>query len=507
MAAIRKFFTPVKVGLLTLTIIAATMITLRSVEEGALGSAGTYRVYAILDNVLGVAKRSRVVVAGIEVGYIESIDLVGGRARLNLRIRNDVPLYADASLAKVSESLLGDKIIDINPGKDVEHPLGNGGEIKRIYEEKDFSEIFRTLDGITRDIQGVTSSLNETIGKFDRDDSLGGVLKRLNEISVNVAELSRSMGDSFERGSEKVDRILDDIGGVTSRARGRFDEILDNVHQVSAELRRLVANINDIVGRGEGEFKEGVSGVKDTLEKAGKILERVEGILYKIDEGQGTIGRLVNDDRVISQVENVLDDASSLTRPLSALQIGLNLHSEYLVQQNAAKNYVGLELRPKSDKAYIFELIDDPRGKVSVVETCVNTTDCPPEQRQKEIRITDDLKWSLQFAKRLAFLQLRFGIIEGSGGLGANFYAFQDDLELKLDLFQFGKNEFGTEALPRLKAQLIYRPRWLEKHLYFTAGGDDFFNSKVIDYFFGAGIEFTDSDLKAIITATGVPKP
>lgn len=503
----KKLITPLKVGIFTVAIALATMLALRSVEEGALGSSGTYRVYAILDNVLGVAKRSRVVMAGIEIGYIESIDLVNGRARLNLRIRNDVPLYRDASLAKVSESLLSDKIIDLAPGKDVEHPLGDGGEITRIYEEKDISEIFRTLDEITRDIKGVTSSLQGTIGRFDQDDSLGGVIRRMNEISENVAKLSREVGDSFDQGSDKIQRILDDIGVVTSRARGRVDEILDNVHQVSAELRGLVKNLNDIVGRGEGDWKESVGGVKDTLARVGRVLDNVEAITKKIEQGEGTIGRLVNDDRVMRKVEGVLDDASSITRPLSALNIGVDLHSEYHVQQNAAKNYLGLELRPKSDKAYIFELIDDPRGKVDVIETCVNMNDCPQDQRQKEIRITDDFKWSLQFAKRLSFLQMRFGIIEGSGGLGLNLFAFQDDLELKVDLFQFGKNEFGTEALPRMKAQLIYRPRWLERHLYLTAGGDDFFNRQVFDYFFGAGIHFTDRDLKAIVTATGVPTP
>ena len=111
------------------------VFALRSVEKGALRGGDTYGVYAIMDNVLGVAERSRVVMAGIEVGYIESVELEGARARVNLRIRRDVPLYRDASLAKISESLLGDKLIVLSPGSDKEHPLPDGGQIKNIFEE------------------------------------------------------------------------------------------------------------------------------------------------------------------------------------------------------------------------------------------------------------------------------------------------------------------------------------------------------------------------------------
>ncbi|RME25550.1 MAG: MCE family protein [Deltaproteobacteria bacterium] len=503
----KKLITPFKVGLLTIIVVVASFMALRTVEQGALGSGGTYRLHAVLDNVLGVAKRSRVVMAGIDVGYIESIDLVEGRARLNLRIRNDVTLYRDASLAKVSESLLGDKIIDLSPGSDKQHPLKDGDYIRNVYEEKDFSEIFRTLDGITRDINSVTTSLRRTLGQLDRQDSLGGVMARMNEIADNVATLSREINDTFHTGRAKIEGILDDVAGISSGTRGRYKEILENIRVVSEQMKTLVQNLNGIVGRGEGDLKQSVSDVRRTLDKAHSALERLDNLVAKVERGEGSIGRLVTEDTTLDKVEGVIDDVTSITRPLSRLKIDVDLRSEYHVNQNAAKNYLSFRLMPRPDKYYMFELIDDPRGKVDVVETCVGTETCPEDQRQKEIRITDDLKWSLQFAKRLYFAAFRFGIIEGTGGVGLDFYFFDDDLQLRFDLFQFGKNEFGVEALPRLKAMLVYRPSWLARHVYFAAGGDDFFNRDVFDYFFGAGISFTDRDLKAILYTTGVPTP
>jgi phospholipid/cholesterol/gamma-HCH transport system substrate-binding protein len=186
----------------------------------------------------------------------------------------------------------------------------------------------------------------------------------------------------------------------------------------------------------------------------------------------------------------------------------IDLRSEYHISKNAAKNYLALKLVPKSDKYYMIEVIDDPRGSVEVVDR----KSCPqnePENCDEETETTvkDEFKFSVQFAKRFYWLGLRFGIIEGTGGLGMNWYFFNDDLEFRFDIFQFGKNEFGEDANPRLKAMVMYRPTWLANHVYLAAGGDDFFNMDAFDYFFGAGIYFDDEDLKAIFTTVGTPNP
>jgi len=502
----RKFFTPLKVGILTIIAVGGFVFALRSVEQGVLGG-DTYMVYAIFDDVLGVAKRSRVVMAGIEVGYIDSIELAGARARLNIRIRKDVPLYKDAAIAKVSESLLGDKLIDLSPGNDVEHPIEDGGQIVNVYEERDFSDLFRKLDMITADIRVVTHSLAKTIGDFDREDSLGGVMKRMTEISKNVAELTQSVNESFQIGSNKVQRILDDVAMVTAGTKGRYQEILDGVKAVTDDMRTLLANLNDIVGRGETDWKDSVGGMKDSLQKASRTLENLDNITRKINEGQGTLGRLVNDDKVLDKAEGVLDDASTFTSKLARLQTIIDLRSEYHIRQNAAKNYLALKLVPKSDKYYMIELIDDPRGSVEVVDKieCLDPPACTQENRTQETTVKDEFKFSIQFAKRFYWLGLRFGIMEGTGGLGMNWYFFNDDLEFRFDVFQFGKNEYGDYANPRLKAMVMYRPTWLASHIYLAAGGDDFLNEETFDYFFGAGLHFDDEDLKAIFTAVGTP--
>jgi phospholipid/cholesterol/gamma-HCH transport system substrate-binding protein len=496
----KSWLTPLKVGLVTLVAVAGLLFALQKLQTGALGSGDTYGAHAMLDDVLGLAKRSRVLMAGIEVGFIDSIELVNGRAQLNLRITNDVALYKDASLAKVSESLLGDKIITLSPGSKKAGRLPDGGEIVNVFEEADMNTVFRKLDDITGDIRGVTQSLGRVLSDIERDDSLGGTMRNLSKIAENVAKLSDRVQGTLDRSSQQIERILGDVAGVTEGTRARYGEILDNIQVVTRDVRTLVSNVNDLVGQSGEGFKESVGNLRGTLEKANRSLDNLDSISRKVDEGQGTLGRLVNDDRVLDKIENLVDDATSFTSRLTRLQTIVDVRAEYQVLQNTAKYYMGLKLVPKSDKFYLIELIDDPRGAVDVTRTCT-----APDVCDKVITVRDDFKFSLQLGKRYNWFGFRLGLIEDTGGMGADLYFFEDDLQFRVDMFGFGFDEYGNPANPRLKATVVYRPTWLLNHFYIAAGADDFFNESTFDFFFGAGISFDDEDLKTLFTTVGMP--
>ena len=197
--------------------------------------------------------------------------------RVKLRIKDDVQLYGDASLSKVSESLLGDKLITLNAGQDIRNPMKDGGLIldKNVHEGTEMSAVFDKLDQITSNINDVTVSLKKMIGNMEREDALGGVMTRMNEIADNVAQLTQRVNDTVIRGSKQIDRILADVAGVTSGTRERYNEILDNVTVVSGDVRKLVKNVNDIIGQGEEDWKESVGGIKESLEKVNRSLENL----------------------------------------------------------------------------------------------------------------------------------------------------------------------------------------------------------------------------------------
>src|SRR5262249_60184262 len=99
-----------KVGLMTAVLAGALYGSYRFVSRDT-GTSGGYRVHAYLPDVTGIAPRSRVMTSGIQVGYIERLSLEKGKARVDIKMRPEFPLYDDAAVGRRATSLIGDSTI------------------------------------------------------------------------------------------------------------------------------------------------------------------------------------------------------------------------------------------------------------------------------------------------------------------------------------------------------------------------------------------------------------
>jgi phospholipid/cholesterol/gamma-HCH transport system substrate-binding protein len=196
------------------------------------------------------------------------------------------------------------------------------------------------------------------------------------------------------------------------------------------------------------------------------------------------------------------------------METHVDIGSWYNFNRGGNTTTVGLKLQPKPDKFYLLEVVDDGGRLESVTERDVQSGTIRESIRQED----NQLRISAMFAKRFFdFLVLRVGLIETTGGVGANIFLWDDRVELRTDLFDFRgpRDTLATDALPEL-----YLPRWrtLVKaqpipHLYVSAGVDDVLNSVGpsgihlydkttgygLDYFLGVGLTFQDEDLRSIL--------
>jgi phospholipid/cholesterol/gamma-HCH transport system substrate-binding protein len=504
MAATKKetFMTPFKVGVFVVASIAAFVIFLQFVSTRGISSTGSYTVYALFDDVLGLEKQSPVQIAGIDIGHIKDVQLFQGKAKVFLEIDGKVELYEDAAIEKVSISLLGDYKLAVEPGSANKRKLVDGDEIKNVKSLSDVDAIVAEVRSMSEAMKKMIAGTPENPAPLER--IVADVQGSAAAARIVLEEVSKNIGDN----TDKLDRIMANIERFTSDltdiSEGRdkdFDQIVQDAKVIASALRRTSENIDKIVGgQDQQEISDSVKGLKQTLETMNRALENVASITKKIDDGEGTVGKLVNDPSIHDDAAEAVEGINAVVGGLSRLQTWVNLRSEFQFRTGSTKNYVQFILMPKEDKGYIFEVVDDPRGVRETVITDVESTS-PEDGRQFQYRerrttTTDGLNFSLMFMKRFYWLSLRFGIIEGTGGVGADIHFLDDRLELLLDL-----NRFGEEARrPRIKGLALIE---VIPHIYVHGGVDDPLNPGTVDYFMGMGIRFNDEDLKTLLTATG----
>ena len=492
----KEIVTPFKVGVVVLASLAAFIWMFGQIREGIEDDKSGYRVYAIFTDVGGLAEKSRVTIAGINIGQIDKIELVGDKAKVWLRVKT--PLRTDARIAKRQASLLGEYFLQLTPGYtgDV---LKDGDEIKFIDYDTAPAALINDLKGIAQNVVEITESLKRVLAGEKGEQKLIGILENFEAVAQDIR---RTIGQN----SAKFDVVVDNVVAITGEARGFTGEFRRDAKLILRDARSVVATVRSIVGENTANVQQGFEGIKGAVSRLHTALEKLDSALTsagsiarKIDEGDGTIGQLVNDGRLATNVNALVEESGSFVRRITRLQTIVAMRSDYYSGRGTVRNAFELRLQPKPDKYYSLSLVDDPRGRTRFRETVTNSSnsDNDPVVREQETVTEDRFRLSLQFAKRFLFLTGRIGIIENSGGLGLDFYLLKDALEVSTDIFAFDAN-----VNPRQRFWATYN---FFSHLYIAAGIDEAWNRELRDVFVGLGLRFNDDDLKAILTTAPTP--
>jgi phospholipid/cholesterol/gamma-HCH transport system substrate-binding protein len=400
-----------------------------------------------------------------------------------------------ATLNKRQASLLGDYYLEITPGLEGK-VIAEGGQIYNVPQAAGLDKMFDRLNIIADDISKVTRSLAQTFGSEEGQAALSRILKSLEAIVLRLNNFFDDNAEHLDNVVANADTITSDVKLMTGEVRGDLKQILGDARQITRETRYLISQSGSDVQEGLGTFKNTLTRLETTLEYLNYTLQNTGEITDKINEGDGTLGVLVNDPAIAQETERTLKSVGGFVERIVELKTIVELRSEYLVRQSALKNYVALRLQPADDKFYLIEIVDDPRGRTSVTQRTKLQTDpsLPPVVREDETLTVDSFKFSVMLAKRWNFATGRFGILESSGGVGVDLHFLDDSLEFKFDLF-----DFGEDVNPRLRTSMAYS---FFQHFYIVAGADDILNDTTRDVFFGGFLRFNDQDLLTILASS-----
>jgi phospholipid/cholesterol/gamma-HCH transport system substrate-binding protein len=570
-----------KVGLVMAAAIGAAVFWFFSTTKGSLGSSDAYRVYAYLPTASGLSLKSRVTLGGLTIGQIEDIRLVdmdsaevppedradhtgkirhGWHSKVTMWVRNKVPLRVNDRLAKETEGLIGSELLRVYP---TEQPwdqperiaafIKDGEQLRHVEWEGAISKLSNVAQGIGGQVEALISANKDELTDIIRSvrgfmgpdpggsppPSFPALVQQLrdtvDDLNKNLSGVLRSADGVVRDNRQAVQEALDNINRVSSELRKiaegtgergvALDTMVRNVTQVTDDLRAVVADVKSIMGSGGGDGgPDGrpSEGIKRTVEKLNKNLEHLESVTDEIQKGDGTVGRLIKDDKVVTDLEDMVDGASGFVSGLVGTETHVDIVTWYNFRQGAAHSGISVKFQPKPDKYYLFELVSDPKRTNSIRDVTTRNLTDGTTKVERIVEVTDSFKATLMWAKMWGPMTLRIGMLENSGAVGANLNLWDNRFQLRTDLFQFSANRF-----PRLRT---YGQLSLVPHIYFLAGLDDPLNANLFgavprqylpfmlrrdwvqldwrnpnswgatDVFVGAGIFFTDEDLRGAFT-------
>lgn len=298
-----KITNETKVGILTAVGITVLILGYSYLSGSDLFSREN-KYYAVYNSVDGLSVSKPVLVNGFQIGRVSEMKLrPDGRTVVEFTIDHQYSVPSNTNAKLVSTDLLG--------GKAIRFEYGNS---KVLAQNKDTLQA--DIQGsLAESLQPIQTKAEQLITKLD--SSLSAINKIMNpNFQRNVDRSFSSIANSLETlegTTKKIDAL---VGSQTEHING----ILTNTEEVSGNLKAGSAHFNAIATNFEKVSNDmASSNLKQTLDNANQAVAGLQATIDKINNGNGSLGMLIND-------KTVYKNLADATANLNALMIDLKAH-------------------------------------------------------------------------------------------------------------------------------------------------------------------------------------
>jgi len=399
-----------------------------------------YTLYTYFDTVAGLEKKTVVRMAGVKVGSVESISLKEGKAEVALEIISEIEIPQDSKATLASLGLLGEKYIEITPGTEDEmvQPGGKIGSLPPV----SFDQLGMIISSVGDDIKNTSKAMRELLGEGEARVNIKEILQNLSTVS---AELREFIGENRPHVTQSLDKA--------DRAIETFDQ---NVQSLSEDLDELILILKDTVEENREGLKGNLDGIKELISRTENALKALNESLEKINKGEGTLGKLIEDPSLYEKTQDAVNRAQEIVSPFSAMRADLGLQAEYFTTSELFRGALSFRFWPASDKFLLAQIIRDPWQ--------------------------EKFTYSAQGGIRWGIFAPRAGIMESQLGVGLDLYAFKDRVIFTLEGF-----DFNRDPRPRFR---VWTSFVASRYFQFLVGWDDFTLSENREFYLGMRLGF-----------------
>jgi len=438
-----------------------------------------YKLFVSLENVAGLEKNSKVKANGIDVGYIDALEIEGDHIKATLFVNEGVSLPDDSLLSPMQESMLGGKYAGIKLGSS-KNMLKAGDSINSA---KAMASINKASDSMTAAADEFKAFIIDFREVFDASsrENLHSTFANLQAITHELKEYTKlnklndttenfnNMAIALANTSEKFAKTADTLNGKLPVIMANLDNLVKDLKVASAQLKTKLPTLAD---------------------KFTQIGDNLQAIL---DENKKPLNSsLSSASAFFSTGEETFAKVETLLDTIDKVQLEVAMHSEWMSEDSYNKGYLSLNYRPSDTKSYKFDIagMDD-----------YSRLDDNKELIKPTLHEETDLLISAQIAKRFDDIEVRAGLIENTFGAGFDYYMLHDTVKTSAELFDFNAENDVRGDNPHAKVGARYT---FLKHLDFYGGVDNFLNTDATNAFLGLGVRFYDDDLKTLIISQGL---
>ncbi len=292
----------IKVGLFVLAGLVVLAVALIMFSKGASLFANTYELRLHASNVGGLKQRAGVLLAGVQVGTVSTIQLAddGKSVTILLKIYNQNKIYHDARFVIEQSGFLGDPYVSVIPTANAIPVLVNGDEVP-CQEPFNLQEVARSTSGFIKRIGETAKKLDDSVADLRR--------VVLNEQTLTNFSATLNNMRSFS------EQAMGTIGGINTL-------VATNGEQINLAVSNLVLFSQQLVGlAGSAQAVLATNGTDVTMavKNIESSTEVLKSLVNDIQSGRGLAGTVLQNEQLSTNVQTIANNLAVASSNLNRL--------------------------------------------------------------------------------------------------------------------------------------------------------------------------------------------
>ncbi len=321
----------VKVGALIL--VALGLLGAFVVVMGGLSFEPTLTVYVTFQNPGGLQAGAPVRISGVKVGRVSELEFRGGqidpttkepeppiRAVARIERRYQSAIHDNSRWFVTSQGVLGEMFLAIEPGSHDRPALPDGATVPGIspprldlllsesYEllHKAYVGVANNEQKISETFDGLHRTLRASGNFFEKNsDKLDRIVDNVDKLSVEAGDTLKVARERYVDGPQ-VTRIFNDVERSTKVMADNLPPIVEDGRKVLSDTKKITAKLatDEQLSRLDGMTRD----LADASSRAKGLAADAEGMMKHVKSGKGTVGALMMDEAVYDDLQELIRD-------------------------------------------------------------------------------------------------------------------------------------------------------------------------------------------------------
>jgi phospholipid/cholesterol/gamma-HCH transport system substrate-binding protein len=262
--------------------------------------------FAKYSQIAGLVEAAPVSINGLNIGNVSRIDFIPNSSQIivEITVYNPVNIPANSVARIFSPDILGTKNINLVLG-DSPVPAESGDTLLSDMQATLSEEVSRQVAPLKKKAEDLMLSI----------DTMVTVIRTV--FNTQTRENLKASFEHIRQTILNVEHTTFNLDTLVFGQRSRMERILFNIEAISSNIRENDKNISNILTN--------FSAISDTLAKAQlsqtladvhTIVTNISGIVEKINQGEGSMGLLVNDEKLYSNLEKSTEELNQLIKDI-----------------------------------------------------------------------------------------------------------------------------------------------------------------------------------------------